>query len=189
VRRDLSFFCRARVKNRKKVRLLFLIPLAAMVAVTGMGTAWASTPLSSVSRTKRAAGYTLRLQIGPPMKMSMNGMGGEMTMGGKKARCSMSQGMQMISGRSSMGMAKCNHHVELHVYKNGKVVHGAHVQIRMYCIKMHMNVWVPIMAMMMPKHPHDFHYANNVHAPEGVYTVFVTVNGVHARFNKVYIGQ
>jgi hypothetical protein len=154
-----------------------------MVAVTGMGTAWASAPLSSISRTKHAAGYTLLLQIGPPMKMTMKAMGG------KKARCSMSHGMPMIAGRSSMGMAKCNHHVELHVYSDGKVVDGAHVQIRMYCIKMHMNVWVPIMAMMMPKHPHDFHYGNNVHAPKGVYTVFVTVNGVHARFNKVYIGQ
>ena len=167
---------------------LFVVPVAAAIAMLATATVSASVPGSVVSRMKAVGSYTVVLKIGPAEKMSMSGMGGEKMIGGKKARCSMGGSMQMVATRS-MGMARCNHHVELHVYRSGKVVHGAHVLIRLYCIKMHMNVWVPIMTMMKPMHPLDFHYGNNVHTRKGLYTVFVTVNRVHGRFNNVYLGS
>lgn len=163
-------------------RRLLLVPVVMLVALAVATSAMAANSGSTISRSKHAGPYTLILKIGPAEKM---GMGGEKMMGGKKARCSMA-GMAMTAGHA-MGMAQCNHHVELHVNKSGNVVHGAHVTIRMYCLRMHMNVWVPIMTMMRAMHPGDFHYGNNVHAPKGVYKVFVSVNGVHAKFGNVHV--
>lgn len=165
---------------------VLMIPLVAVMALTTSTSAFASAPGSSINRSKHAGPYTLVLRIGPAERMTMSGMNGEKMMGGEKARCSMNQGMKM-NVPQSMGMAACNHHVELHVFKSGKVVHGAHVTIRMYCIKMHMNVWVPIMTMMKPMTPGDYHYGNNVHAPKGIYTIFVSVNGVHTSFKTVHL--
>jgi hypothetical protein len=160
------------------VTFLMCATTGASVSAMGMG--------NHVNRSKGVGMYHLVLKIGLAEKMSMSGMGGERTMGGKMASCSMAMHM----AKTGMMGSRCNHHVELHVYSkdNGSVRKHAHVHIRLYCIKMHMSYTVPIMRMEGAKMgAMDLHYGNNMHLPQGWYTVFVKVNGTTATFAHVHI--
>jgi len=170
-----------------RYRLVAALGIVTLMACLSLSTSLAMGMSNHVMRSVNVGAYHLVLKIGPAEKMG--GMNGERMLHGKMARCSMT--MHMAVGPSGMmGTARCNHHVELHVYRlsNDEVVHGARVSIRMYCLKMHMNVYVPIMTMMDPKiGMRDYHYGNNVHARNGVYRVFVRVNGTKAEFRGVHL--
>jgi hypothetical protein len=157
--------------------LLIALLVPANLFAMGMG--------RNVVRSKNKGPYHLVLRIGPAEKMG--GMNGEQMLAGKMARCSMKMKMSQRAN-SGMGSGKCNHHVEMYVYKRASnaVVEHASVHIRLYCIKRKMNIYVPIMTMMAPESGmKDYHYGNNVHTPNALFDVFVRVNGVRAEFKNI----
>lgn len=169
---------KSRIGFAAAVALLMCTLVGASVSAMGMG--------NHVNRSKDVGRYHLVLQIGPAEKMSMSGMGGERTMGGNMATCSMATHMN----KTGMMSSRCNHHVELHVYsrQNDSVLKHAHVHIRLYCMKMHMTYTVPIMRMEgASMGAMDFHYGNNMHLPQGWYTVYVKVNGTKTTLDYVHI--
>lgn len=162
--------------------VLFIIPLALAMTAQAAG---AKGMKRTVTRSHVAGAYRLVLKIGPAEKM---GPKAEKPLGGHMATCRM--GMQAMATRDHMRRARCNHHVELHVFTRatGKVVTKASVSIRLHCRSMNMSHKVPIMTMMgADVGMKDFHYGNNVRLMAATYNVSVTVNHVHTVFHKVHL--
>jgi hypothetical protein len=101
--------------------------------------------------------------------------GGETMVGGKNATCFLKGSLGPKSGKP------CNHHVEVHITKSGKVDIHATVSITLTNGKTHTKIVVPIMKMF-GKDVRDYHYGNNIYAPAGTYRVDVGVDKERVNF-------
>jgi len=146
---------------------------AAALALSALSAAHAGT----ITQTTHVGTYGITLMVEGPQMMHMmgSGSGGETTVGGKNATCMYKGGMGASKG------PMCNHHIEIHVTKSGKVDIHAKVSITLTNGKTHKKMVVPIMNMY-GKDVRDYHYGNNIYAPSGTYTVAVIVDKVKTSF-------
>lgn len=150
--------------------------LPGVVAFVLAGTSLAAA--AGTTQTKHAGAYSITLTVEGPMTAHMMGTAGktgETMVGGKNPACVF---------KGSLGPSKgtaCNHHLEIHVAKNGTTDIHATVAITLTNTKTHAVTKLPIM-MMYGKDVRDYHYGNNVYAPSGTYLVSVKADSARVQF-------
>jgi hypothetical protein len=152
------------------------IILPGVVALVLAGTGLAAA--AGTTQTKHAGAYGITLMVEGPMTVHMMGTAGktgESMVGGKNPTCFFKGSLGPSRG------AACNHHIEVHVVKNGTTDIHATVAITLTNTKTHAVTKLPIM-MMYGKDVRDYHYGNNVHEPAGTYRVSVKADTARVQF-------
>jgi hypothetical protein len=160
-------------EDETMIRRMVLPGVAALV-LTAAGAASAA---GSIQQTRHVGAYGITLMVEGPVTTHMmgSGSGAETMAGGKNPTCVFKGSLGPSGGKT------CNHHIEVHITRNGKVDINASVSITLTNTRTHAVSKVPIMAMF-GKDVRDYHFGNNVYVPAGTYMVSVKADTARARF-------